>query len=191
MKLETLDQRVSRQSIYRYIAYKQWRHRLPRKGKRYRQRKGAEAGVYLIPDRVDIDERPGIVDENSELGHWEGDTVYGQDGHFVTLVERVSKVFLTMKVKNKTKKLVSFAIKKLLKPYKKMCKTITFDNGGEFADHKTIAKALKCRIYFAKPYHSWQRGLSENTNGLLRRYYPKGMKIGGLSKYQIAQVLLT
>ena len=96
-----------------------------------------------------------------------------------------------MKVKNKTKKLVSFAIKKLLKPYKKMCKTITFDNGGEFADHNTIAKALKCRIYFAKPNHSWQRGLSENTNGLLRRYYPKGMKIGGLSKYQIAQVQFT
>lgn len=62
MKLEGLSQRVSRQSIYRYIAYKQWRHRLPRKGKRYRQRKGAEAGVHLIPDRVDIDERPDIVD---------------------------------------------------------------------------------------------------------------------------------
>lgn len=188
MKLEAFGQRVSRQSIYRYIAYKQWRHRLPRKGKPYRQRKGAEAGVHLIPDRVDIDERSEIVDENSEIGHWEGDTVYGQDGHFVTLVERVSKVFLTMKVKNKTKKLVSLAIRKLLKPYKKICKTITFDNGGEFADHKVVAEALKCKVYFAKPYHSWQRGLNENTNGLLRRYYPKGMKIGALSKFEIAQV---
>ena len=93
MKLEGLPQKVSRQSIYRYVALKQWRHRLPRKGKHYRQRKGAEAGAHLIADRVDIDERLEIVNVNSELGHWEGDTVYGQDGHFVTLVERVSKVF--------------------------------------------------------------------------------------------------
>jgi IS30 family transposase len=188
MALEGCAQSISRQSIYRYIAHKQWRHRLPRKGKRYRQRKGAEAGVHLIPHRVDIDKRPAIVDDNSEIGHWEGDTVYGQDGYFVTLVERVSKVFLTMKVKNKTKKLVSLAIRKLLKPYQHICKTITFDNGGEFADHSVVANALKCKIYFAKPYQSWQRGLNENTNGLLRRYYPKGMKIGALSTQQIEQV---
>jgi len=188
MKLEDCTQSVSRQSVYRYIAYKQWRHRLPRKGKRYHQRKGVEAGVHLIPHRIDIDDRPAIVDENSEVGHWEGDTVYGQDGYFVTLVERVSKMLLTMKVKNKTKKIVSLAIRKLLKPYKEICKTITFDNGGEFADHRAVAKALTCKIYFAKPYQSWQRGLNENTNGLLRRYYPKGMKIGGLSKQQIEQV---
>jgi len=188
MKLEAIVQQVSCQSIYRYITYKQWRHRLPRKGKPYRQRKGTEAGVHLIPDRIDIDERPDIVEDNSELGHWEGDTVYGQGSYFVTLIERVSKVFLTMKVKNKTKKLVSLAIRKLLILYMKMCKTITFDNGGEFADHKVIAKALKCKIYFAKPYHSWQRGLNENTNGLLRRYYPKGMKIGELTKQEIEQV---
>lgn len=114
MTLESYSNPVSRQTIYRYIAYKQWRHRLPRKGKPYRKRQGAQAGVHLIPDRVDIDQRPDIVDKNIEVGHWEGDTVYGQNGHFVTLVERVSKVFLTMKVKNKTKKLVSFAIRKLL-----------------------------------------------------------------------------
>jgi len=101
----------------------------------------AEAGVHLISDRVDIDERPGIVDDNSELSHWEGDTVYGQDSHFLSLVERLYKVFLTMKVKNKTKKLVSLSIRKLLKPFKQMCKTITFDNGDEFADHKVVAKA--------------------------------------------------
>lgn len=94
--------------------------------------------------------------------------MYGQDGHFVTLEERVSKVFLTIKVKNKTKKLVGLAIPQLLKPYKHMCKTITFDNGGEFARHVKVAKALKCQIFFAKPYHSWQRGLSENTNELQR-----------------------
>jgi IS30 family transposase len=96
-----------------------------------------------------------------------------------------------MKAKNKTKKLVSLAIRTLLKPCKKMCKTITFDNGGEFADHKMVAKALKCKVYFAKPYHSLQRGLNENTNGILRRYYPKGMKIAGLTKQQIARVQIS
>ena len=63
----------------------------------------------------------------------------------------------------------------MLKPFRGICKTITFDNGGEFAGHKSVSKALKCDVYFAKPYHSWQRGLNENTNGLLRRFFPKGM----------------
>jgi len=93
MKLEEFTQSVSQQSIYRFIAFKQWRHRLPRKGKRYRQRKGAETGAHLIPGRVDIDDRPDIANENSEIGHWEGETVYDQDGYFVTLVERVLRLF--------------------------------------------------------------------------------------------------
>ena len=130
------------------------------------------------------------VDEKKEIGHWEGDAVTGQESHFVTLAERVSKLFLTVKVKNKTKKTVSLAIRKLLKPYKHRCKSITFDNGSQFADHQEIAKALNCKIYFAKPYQSWQRGLNENTNGLLRRYYPKGMKIGALTNQEVDNVQL-
>ena len=152
---------------------------------RYQQRKGTEAGARLIPNRVDIDQRPHEVDDKEEIGHWEGDTVYGQDGYFVTLTERVSKLFLTLRVANKTKKAVAEAIKQMLKPYRHLCKTITFDNGGEFAAHEEIASSLCCKIYFAKPYHSWQRGLNENTNGLLRRFFPKGMKIAGLSKKEI------
>tara|TARA_B100001063_G_scaffold223221_1_gene230267 strand:- start:264 stop:1220 length:957 start_codon:yes stop_codon:yes gene_type:complete len=189
MQVEDPAIAVSRQTIYRYVARKHWRARLPRKGKRYRQRQGAEAGVRLIPNRIDISERPEVVDANSEMGHWEGDTVYGQDGYFVTLVERVSKLFLTLRVKNKTKAVVGKAVRKLLKPYQAICKTITFDNGGEFAGHQAIARALKCKIYFAKPYHSWQRGLNENTNGLLRRYFPKGMAIGSLSKRDVEQAV--
>jgi len=110
----------------------------------------------------------------------------------VTLTERVSKLILTVRVKNKTKTAVSQAIKKMLRPYKSICKTITFDNGGEFAGHASIAQSLSCKIYFAKPYHSWQRGLNENTNGLLRRFFPKGMKIGDVSKNKIdeAQFLI-
>jgi len=192
MKLESFKGTISCQTIYRLIKKNQWRHLLPRKGKRYRQRKGVEAGARLIPNRVDIDERPDCVDLKEEVGHWEGDTVHGQDGYLVTLTERVSKLLLTARVKNKTKKIVSQAIKKMLRPYKSICKTITFDNGGEFADHASITRALGCKIYFAKPYHSWQRGFNENTNGLLRRFFPKKMKIGGLSRHKIdeAQFLI-
>ena len=82
--------------------------------------------------------------------------------------------------------MVSKAIKKLLKPFKHVCHNITFDNGGEFAGHQSIAKALKSKNYFAKPYHSWQRGLNENINGLLRRFYPKGFAIGQLTEQDIA-----
>lgn len=185
MALEHAKLAVSFQTIYRLIKRRDWRSRLPRGGKPYRPRKDCEAGAKLIPNRVDIDERPAHVDLKEEVGHWEGDTVYGQDGYFVTLVERVSKAFLTKRVKNKKKETVSRAILQLLKPYKSMVKTITFDNGGEFADHQRIAKVMKCEIYFAKPYHSWQRGLNENTNGLLRRYCPKGKKISQFTEQQI------
>lgn len=185
MDLEGVLQAVSRQTLYRWVHRLQWRFRLPRKGKAYRKRSKKEAGARLIPDRVDIDQRPAIVEENNEIGHWEGDTVYGQDSYFVTLVERVSKVFLCMRVKNKTKDAVGRAIKKLLRPYQSLCKTITFDNGGEFAGHKKVSKKLKCSIYFAKPYSSWQRGLNENTNGLLRRYFPKGMAIATIPRQVI------
>jgi len=173
-------------TVYRIVFEQGWRHKLARQGKPYKPRKEVMAGAHLIPNRVDIDQRPKQVDDKQEIGHWEGDTVYGQDGYLVTLTERVTKLLLTCRVKNKTKKLVSKAIKNLLNPFKHVCKTITFDNGGEFAGHQSIAKALKCKIYFAKPYHSWQRGLNENTNGLLRRFYPKGFAIGQLTEQDIA-----
>jgi IS30 family transposase len=78
----------------------------------------------------------------------------------------------------------------MLKPFKHLCHTITFDNGGEFAGHQQIAKYLCCKVYFAKPYHSWQRGLNENTNGLLRRFFPKGMAIKLLPKKETEQAQL-
>ena len=190
MRLERFSSAVSLQTIYRIIRFKGWRKRLPRKGKAYRKRLPSTAGVSLIPGRIDIEQRPAVVDDNTELGHWEGDTVHGQDGYFVTLVERVSKTFLFSRVKRKTKQAVGRAIERLLKPYKGMCQTITFDNGGEFADHAAIARRLNCRIYFAKPYHSWQRGLNENSNGLLRRYFPKKTKIAHIRKAQLEDVQL-
>ena len=84
----------------------------------YIQRKGVEAGARLIPNRVDISQRPTIVDDKSEVGHWEGDTVYGQDGYLVTMVERVSKLLVTCKVRSKSKKAVTRGINRMMKPFK-------------------------------------------------------------------------
>ena len=191
-KHEKTSKSVCSNTIYRLIYAHKWQHLLPRKGKRYKKRKGIEAGATLIPGRVDIDKRPAHVEDKIEKCHWEADTVYCQDSYLVTLVERVTKTLVTCRVKTKTKKEVTRAIKKMLKPFKSTCLSITFDNGGEFADHQKVKKYLKCDTYFAKPYHSWQRGLNENTNGLLRRFFPKGMAIGSLPKKEIerAQLLI-
>ena len=192
MGLEEYPEQVSTSTIYSLIKKEGWKNLLPRKGKPYRSGSKASAGAKLIPNRVDIDKRPPEVDEKKEIGHWEGDTVFGQDGYLVTMVERVSKLLLTCRVKNKSKEAVTKAINSMLKPFKSICKTITFDNGGEFAGHEDIAKELKCNVFFAKPYQSWQRGLNENTNGLLRRFFPKGMAIGQLAEKEIedAQFLI-
>ena len=190
LQLEDVPYAVSTQTIYRIVHQQNWQARLPRKGKPYRHRTASTAGAHLIPNRVDIDQRPSVVDEKSEIDHWEGDTVHGQDGYFVTLVERAIKTFLYARVKRKTKRAVGRAVARLLMPYKGLCHTITFDNGGEFADHEKIAERLGCRIYFAKPYHSWQRGLNENTNGLLRRYFPKKTKIQNVSKLRLEEIQL-
>lgn len=177
---------LSCSSLYQLINQEGWRGLLPRKGKAYKKR-SVMAGCHLIPDRVDIRERPLHVDEKKEFGHWEGDTVYAQDAYLVTLVERTTKLLLTKRVRRKSKQEVTQAVKQLLKPYRDICKSITFDNGGEFAGHKEIAEYLGCDIYFAQPYCSWQRGLNENTNGLLRRFFPKGMKIGSLDHSEIKE----
>ena len=187
MQLEAVEQAPSRSTLYRWIGHLNWRKRLPRRGKPRRKLSGQYAGAKLIPNRIDIEHRPAVVDKNTEMGHWEGDTVHGKDAYLVTLVERTTKVLLTARVPDKTKRSVTDAINRLMKPFAKLCKTITFDNGGEFADHEKVANKLNCKIFFAKPYHSWQRGLNENTNGLLRRYFPKSMHFGDLKQSEIDQ----
>ena len=124
---------------------------------------------------VRIDHRPGVVETRTRLGDWEGDTVIGkgQQGALVTLVERKSRYTLAAKVPSRHSRGVGEAIIELLGSHKEQCHTITFDNGKEFAEHQTIAQRLSAQVYFAHPYHSWERGLNENTNGLLRQYFPK------------------
>ena len=174
---------VSHESIYSYILedkrnggtlYKQLR--TASKGK-YRKRYGKQDYRGKIPNRKDIDERPAIVDEKKRLGDWEADLVVGSggSGYLVTLVERISKLTLIGYVDYKTSLDVTAEIIRLLLPYKQNVHTITFDNGREFNGHQEISSGLTCGCYFAKPYHSWERGLNENTNGLIRQYLPKKM----------------
>ncbi len=140
----------------------------------------------MIKNRVSIDKRPEIVKQKNRIGDWEGDTVIGkkQQGILVTLAERKSRYALVGQLFSKHSRGVTTKINSLLGPYKHKCHTVTFDNGKEFAEHEAIAAELKTDIYFVHPYHSWERGLNENTNGLLRQYSPKGMDLTEVTQKQ-------
>lgn len=152
--------------------------------KRYasgQERRGA------IRNQISIDERPEIVEQRVRIGDWEGDTVIGKNhqGMLVTLAERKSRYVLAGQVRSKHAGGVTAKVNSLLRPHKHKCHTVTFDNGKEFAKHETIAAELKADIYFAHPYRSWERGLNENSNGLLRQYFPKGMKLIEVTEEQV------
>ena len=140
-----------------------------------------------IRNRRPLSERPQHVQERKQIGHWEGDTVIGANHKYaiVTLVERKSGYAVIKKVSNKTSELVSTAIIELLKPIQAKVKTLTFDNGKEFAAHEQIDAALGCTSYFARPYASWERGSNENFNGLLRQYIPKKQSMENITDAEI------
>ena len=163
--------------------YQHLRHRKP-----YKKRTGKAEARGQIIGRISIDERPVIVDEKTRIGDWEADTVIGKghQGVLVTLAERCSKRTLIAPVPNKRADVVRDAIIALLKS--ETVHTITFDNGKEFAYHAEIKEALSSDNYFAHPYHSWERGLNENHNGLIRQYLPKGMKLNRVSHEQVAAI---
>ena len=178
--LEERGEYLSYETIYLYI----WENKklggslfchLRRKGKAYQPRGNKHAGRGCIKNRVSIDERPDIVDEKTRVGDWEIDLVIGKghSGALVTIVERKMKFTVSKRINDKSAETVTLAAIALLKPFKDAVLTITADNGKEFAYHERIAKALDAKVYFADPYSSWQRGLNENTNGLLRQYWPK------------------
>ena len=170
---------ISHESIYLFVYRDKsqggdlYRHlRCQRKRKK---RYGSHSTRGLIPGRVSIDERPAVVDCKNRFGDWELDTVIGKNHRqaIVTITERKSKLALFAKVERKTSDLVKEAIISLLAPIKDWVKTLTADNGKEFAGHLELAEKLEADFYFAHPYSSWERGLNENTNGLLRQYFPK------------------
>ncbi len=181
------------ETIYNYIledklAGGQLYTHLRHQNKTYRKRYGAAHNRHGIPNRVDIDERPDAANNRERVGDLEGDTIIGKNhkGAIVTLDCRKTKLRFALPVKNKTAQAVSEAIALLLQPIKNIVKTITFDNGKEFSHHEKIADSLECDVFFAKPYHSWERGQNENANGLLRQYFPKSMELIDVS---VASVL--
>ena len=143
-----------------------------------------------IPGRVDISERPAIVEEKVRVGDWEVDTIVGKghSGAVVSLADRATKYTLLGRVDKKTKEEVCSTSIRLPGSDEIPVHTITADNGKEFADHSRVAKALEVQFFFAKPYHSWQRGLNEHTNGLVREYFPKGTDFRKVSDEEAQKV---
>ena len=173
--------KISHETIYTYVYADKhaggdlWLHLRCQKRCRKRYASGQERRG-ILKNRVSIDDRPEIVGLKERIGDWEGDTVIGKDhkGAMVTLADRASRYTLATMLPSKHAEGVTVAVTRLLRPHKRKRHTVTFDNGKEFAGHEEIAKELKVDVYFAHPYHSWERGLNENTNGLLRQYFPKG-----------------
>jgi IS30 family transposase len=159
--------------------------------KRRRQRRYG-TGRGLIPGRVGIGERPAVVATRQRFGDWEGDTVEGAKGcgHLTTHVERKSRYLVAAKLPDKTAQATAKAVTAAFRRLPKVVQcTLTLDNGKEFARFKDIEKSTGLAIYFADPYSAWQRGSNENTNGLLRRYFPKGSDFRAITEAALASVV--
>lgn len=195
MKLEG-KQTASHETIYQFIFRDKAKGgelytklRTERKKRRKRLKRKSMRGQ--IPDRVSIDQRPSEVAEKQRIGDWEGDTVIGKDhkGALLTLVERKSKFTYIQLLESKEAAPASRAIQQCLSQYPDKVLTLTTDNGKEFSDHKQIANNLNIGFYFAHPYHSWERGLNENTNRLIRQYFPKKSDFTILNHSEIQAVM--
>ena len=159
-------------------------------GRRKRRRDSQYRSRGIIQDRVDISQRPSVVDEKRRFGDFEIDTIIGKNhkGAIMTTNDRCTHLVLIRRLAGKeATQLASTAIEALL-PYKDKIHTITADNGKEFARHREIAKGLNAEFYFARPYHSWERGANENTNGLIRQYIPKGTDFSELTDEMLAEI---
>ena len=160
-----------------------------RQGYRKRRKKhGSIDKRGQIPDRRPISDRPKAVDKRQEMGHWEGDTVVGKSNgsSIATHVERKSRYLLVGRTDDKSSESMNSTTQRLFRriPRSKR-KTMTFDNGKEFAGFKELEKSVGFCCYFADPYSSYQRGTNENTNGLLRQFFPKGTDFNEVSEEEI------
>jgi IS30 family transposase len=185
---------VSPEWIYQYI-YKDKRrggilHRHLRSQKKQRKRYAGHSRRAQIPNRTSIDQRPKIVAGKRRIGDWESDTLIGarHRGAILSCNERKSKLTLLRKLESKGALEVKREFVDLLRPIADKVFTVTVDNGKEFCEHKAIAALLKTRIYFAHPYASWERGLNENTNGLVRQYFPKKTDFSQLTHADVQRV---
>jgi IS30 family transposase len=187
---------VSPETIYQYIwldkrkggvLYKYLRT----KGKKYKKRGSLKDSRGSITDRVDIDKRPAIVEAKDRIGDMEIDLVIGQNhkGALLTINDRATGILFMAKVGSKEASVIQLNTIELLQDWSGLIKTITSDNGKEFANHKLIANCLEIDYYFAKPYHSWERGANENLNGLVRQYFPKKTSFASITNKEVENVI--
>jgi len=186
---------VSHEWIYQYILKDKHAggnlHKHLRCRKKRKKRYGSNDRRGKLKNRVSIEQRPEVVDQRERLGDWEVDTIIGKNHRqaIVSLVDRTSRLTLLKKVERRTAQAVAEAVIDLLKSVSIRTLTITADNGKEFAEHEKIAKDLKTTVYFAHPYASWERGTNENTNGLVRQYFPKKSSFVHLTEHDMAFVM--
>jgi IS30 family transposase len=185
---------VSHERIYQYVRvnksnggklYLHLRHKL-------KHRKRPVGGKHPpIKDRVSIDERPDVINNKERFGDWEIDTIVGKEnrGAILTIAERTTGFFMMKKLPfgKDAKKLIDILTLMLL-PYKEHVHSITADNGTEFAEHKQIAKKLNTKVYFTHPYSSWEKGLIEYTNKLIRQYIPKKSNFNNFNDQTIMEI---
>ena len=189
--------RLSPETIYAWVyddakAHGQLFRCLRRAHKKRRKQKRLAAFRGPIKDRISIHQRPEAVEARARIGDWEGDTVMGAQGKgaLVTLVERKSRLLLAGRLSDKTADKLAVTANRLFKPLPASWKqTLTLDNGSEFARFKVIERKSRLAVYFADPYSAWQRGLNENTNGLIRQYFPKGCDFLGIDDNAIASAV--
>lgn len=186
---------VCHETIYRYIYNEkpEWKKYLRQKKGKYRRRYGRKKVEKQREEakKRRIDTRPAIVELRARIGDWEGDTIVGEEKtqRILTHVERKSGYLLADKLDVVTAEIVrKVTVKRFRSVPRKKRHTITYDNGTEFADHEMIEKKAKATVYFAYPYHSWERGTNENTNGLLRQFFPKKTPFAGITQNMLKRV---
>lgn len=190
------ERNISHEAVYEYIwsddAPAELRKRLNRQrpARGCPDRRGKRAGVGKIPDRVGIEERPAEVDSRRQAGHWEGDTVIGKQGGAAlhTEVERQTRYLVARIIPGKS---AADTLEAMLGIFgeipEELRRTLTLDNGTEFVRHMDLRELIT--TYFARPYHSWERGSNENMNGYLRRFFPKGTDFNEITQEQLDHVV--
>lgn len=183
---------ISHERIYKFLLddkkqggslYKHLHHQ----NKKYRKRYGSPKRKSSIKNRTMITERPKIVDEKARIGDWEVDTIIGKNRKqaILSIVDRLSKFTVLKKLEVKNSRTTKVALIEALIKYKETTHTITSDNGTEFARHEDVSEALETGFYFTNPYSAWERGVNENTNGLVRQYLKKGAEFTSVTNQEL------
>lgn len=186
---------ISHEWIYQHIYQDKFSggnlHTHLRCRKKRRKRYGSHDRRGQVPNRVFIDHRPAVVEAQTRIGDWEADTIIGKGhkGALLSVVERKSLFTVIKLIENLTSFHVGQKFVEGMKFYKDRLHTLTLDNGREFAGHEQIANELDANIFFAHPYASWERGINENTNGLIRQYFPKTCSLSNLTSDNMKHVM--